>query len=306
MTESSNHQFKFSGTFLIIIATFLLSIRSILVKLAYIEQIDVLDLFYLRFLITVPLLLSFAFYKSKKDLFTKICDHKILFNCCLAGFFGYYLATLSDFYSLKMIKANINRIILYTFPIYVIIWNCFISKKLPTKANLITFLIIQICLLFVLGGFNIDFASSNLHGIYLALIAAISYSIYIVINQQIGKTLGSILFTTYAVTISYIFLNIHFFLIGQYSNINLDISVNGYIIIITMAVFCTFLPLLLISEGIKQIGATRFSMLNTSGPVITIILCYFILNETMSFIQIISSLIIILTLFIAEKRKLSQ
>ncbi|MBL6784913.1 MAG: DMT family transporter [Rickettsiales bacterium] len=304
--QLSKNNNQILGIFLIICATFLLSVRSILVKLAYHEQIAVLDLFYLRFLITVPLLILFAFYKSKKNLLLKICDRKTLLSCSLAGFFGYYLATLSDFYSLKLINANINRIILYTFPIYVIIWNCFIIKKLPSKSDILTFFIIQTSLLFVLEGFNNNFSSSNIQGIYLALIAAISYSIYIVINQQIGKKLGSILFTTYAVSISFIFINIHFFFISQNANLNFDISLNGYLIIISMAVFCTFLPLLLISEGIKQIGATRFSMLNTTGPVITITLCYFILNETMTMTQIFSSLIIIITLFITEKIKLSR
>ncbi len=69
-----------------------------------------------------------------------------------------------------------------------------------------------------------------------------------------------------------------------------------------MAIFCTFMPLLLIAEGIKRIGASRFALLNTSGPVITLFLCYIILQETMTYQQIIGSMVIIGILYMAEKR----
>jgi drug/metabolite transporter (DMT)-like permease len=290
------------GVSLVLLATLLLSFRSILVKLAYIEEVSVMDLFYYRFLFTLPLLLGFAFYKKKKDLFTAILNKKIAISCVLAGFFGYYLATLSDFHSLKLIDANINRIILYTFPAYVLILNSVVEKRIPGARDIFFFALVQIGLFFVLGGFNLSLTSANKTGAVLALLAAISYSIYIIINQQTGKKIGSILFTTYAVTFSFIFINIHFFTVfnPEISNV---ISNKGFVIIVIMAIFCTFMPLLLIAEGIKRIGASRFSLLNTSGPVMTIFFCFIILGETMTYQKIIGSILIIGVLYIAEKNK---
>ena len=290
------------GVSLVLLATLLLSFRSILVKLAYIEEVSVMDLFYYRFLFTLPLLLGFAFYKKKKDLFTAILNKKIAISCVPAGFFGYYLATLSDFHSLKLIDANINRIILYTFPAYVLILNSVVEKRIPGARDIFFFALVQIGLFFVLGGFNLSLTSANKTGAVLALLAAISYSIYIIINQQTGKKIGSILFTTYAVTFSFIFINIHFFTVfnPEISNV---ISNKGFVIIVIMAIFCTFMPLLLIAEGIKRIGASRFSLLNTSGPVMTIFFCFIILGETMTYQQIIGSILIIGVLYIAEKNK---
>ena len=290
------------GIIFVLLATLLLSFRSILVKLAYIEEVAVMDLFYYRFLFTIPLLIGFAFYKKKKELFTAIINKRIAISCILAGFFGYYLATLSDFHSLKLIDANINRIILYTFPAYVLILNSVIEKKLPQARDIFFFALVQIGLFFVLGGFNLSLTSANKIGAILALLAAISYSVYIIINQQTGKKIGSILFTTYAVTFSFIFINIHFFTIfdPEVSNV---ISNKGFLIIVIMAIFCTFMPLLLIAEGIKRIGASRFALLNTCGPVMTIFFCYIILGETMTYQQIIGSILIIAVLYIAEKSK---
>ena len=63
------------------------------------------------------------------------------------------------------------------------------------------------------------------------------------------------------------------------------------------------MPLLLIAEGIKRIGASRFALLNTSGPIMTIFFCYMIFEETMTYQQIIGSILIIGILYIAEKVK---
>jgi len=289
------------GIIFIICATFLLSFRSILVKLAYGEGILVMDLLYYRFLLTVPLLILFAIAKKGKTTFTTIFHKKIFINCIFAGFFGYYLATLTDFYSLKLINANINRIIVYTFPIYVLFLNAFIHKKLPNKQDIILFLLIQIGLFFTLGGFGISLQKSDILGILLALAAAISYSVYIIINQQIAKKIGSVLFTTYAIIFSFIFINIHFLFIDN-NNISY-ISNKGIIIIITMSIFCTFLPLLLISEAIKKIGANRFALLNSSGPIITIFFCFLILEEIMTYQQVFGAITVLVIIFISEKIK---
>lgn len=290
------------GILFVLLATLMLSFRSILVKLAYIENVSVLDLFYYRFLIAVPLLLILAFYQKRTEFFTNLCDKKIAFNCILAGFFGYYLATLSDFYSLKLIDANINRVILYSFPAYVLLLNAIIARSIPNTKEVFSFALVQIGLFLVLGGFNLSLTSANKTGAILALIAALSYAVYIIINQQTGKKIGSILFTTYAVTISFVFINIHFF-ISYDHEVNNIISTKAFLIIIIMAVFCTFVPLLLIAEGIKRIGASRFALLNSSGPVITILFCYIILGEKMTYQQIIGSILIIAILYFAEKTK---
>lgn len=290
-----------SGTSFILLATFLLSLRSILVKFAYAEKIALMDLFYFRFLFTIPLLLIFCYSKKGKKLFKLIINKEIFIYCLLAGFFGYYLATLLDFHALALIDANISRIILYSFPIYVLVINHIIKKTLPSIIEIIIFIIVQIALFFVLGGFNFHYSQINKLGALLSLFSAFSYAFYIIINQEIGKKIGSILFTTYAVCFSFIFINIHYFLLYEaYSTT--EFTVKSYVIIIVMAIFCTFLPLLLISEAIKKIGATKFALINSSGPVMTIILCYITLNETLTKSQVLGCVIIIITLYLAETK----
>lgn len=282
-------------------AILLLSFRGILVKLAYQHNISVMDLFYYRFLFSLPLLWGFALYTKRKQLKQlKLNNFNIIISCICAGFFGYYLATLMDFYSLKFIDVNISRVITYTFPAYVLIWNAIIEKRLPQSKYIVAFLIIQIGLYFTLGGLDISLLIANKTGAIFALISAISYSFYIIINQQIGKKIGSILFTTLAVTFSFLFINLHFFVF--YNADSATISITGFIIILTIAVFCTFIPLLLISEGIKRIGAARLSLLTTIGPITTALFAFIILGETLTYQQMVGAILVITVLIVIERR----
>ena len=67
-----------------------------------------------------------------------------------------------------------------------------------------------------------------------------------------------------------------------------------------MGILSTILPSLLISQGIHQLGAAQFSILAALGPISTISLAYFFLNEQLSPIQLIGSLVIISGVMVAE------
>ncbi len=146
-----------------------------------------------------------------------------------------------------------------------------------------------------------SFASIDRWGVLFAWIVAMSYAIYIVINQQVANKIGSILFTTYAVTCSFMLINIHFFSIPHLGSGMVTLSVKAYLIIPVMAIFCTFLPLLLISEGIKRIGAPTFSLISSTGPIMTICFAVMFLSETMTIQQIMGAVLVIGMLYVSEK-----
>ena len=287
----------------ILLSTILFAFRSILVKFAYQYNISITDLLYYRFLFTLPLIWSFAIFVKKGEFFTKICNREIAVNSLIAGFFGYYLATLFDFYSLELINVNINRVISHSFPIYVIFWNSIINKEWPKKSDIKNFIIIEICLLFIMDIFSSDLSKASKLGAFYAFLTAISYSIYYILNRKIGQRIGSILFTAYSLSFSFLFVNIHFFTIHNHEiNIHL-ISKEALIIIICLAFFCTFLPLLLVSEAISRIGSNRSAIINSSGPAISIILSFIILGEVMSMMQLLAAFAVLFILYRIENSK---
>lgn len=283
-------------------ALILLSSRSILVKYAYQENILIMDLFYLRFLFALPMLLIFAYYNNKGIFLAKIFDIDILKLTITAGIFGYYLATLLDFHALSLIDANISRVILYIFPIFVIIINSCITKKMPTYKNIVIFFVAFFAVFLTLGGLDINTVSFNIKGGVLSLLAAISYAVYVIINNKTSNRIGSSLFTFMAVFFSFVFISLHYFVFTQEKAIA-SISSQGWLIVVSMSLFCTFLPLILISESIIRIGLMNFSLFSNMGPVLAVIMSYIFLGEVISFQQAIGVFSVILILFVATKRK---
>ena len=152
----------------------------------------------------------------------------------------------------------------------------------------------------LLGGYSLNIVKINLIGVLLALLATLSYSFYVIINGEVVKRIGSVLFTCYAVLFSFILINLHYWFANSQSAIA-QISSKGWLIILTMSFFCTFLPLLLISEAIARLGLLRFSLINNLGPIFAVVISYFTLGEKMIVQQVVGVAMIVAVLFISKK-----
>jgi drug/metabolite transporter (DMT)-like permease len=69
-----------------------------------------------------------------------------------------------------------------------------------------------------------------------------------------------------------------------------------------MAIFSTVVPMVLIGEGIKRIGASSASIISTSGPVVTLCLAFLILSETIGLLQIIGCAMIMVGVFFVARK----
>lgn len=295
----------FQGVVLVLLSAIMLAFKGILIKLCYAEGINTIPMLFMRLLMASPMYWVLVYFHDKRAKSQLNLKAKYLFLCFLAGIFGYYISSYADFMALKYVDVGVSRLVLFIFPMFVIILNAFIERKMPPKMHIAMFFMIQIGLYFVMGGYeNVLFNQNQLKGFAFVIGAAFFYSLYIIINQAVGKKIGSILFTSLAVTISFIVFCVHFVLTQDLSS--LVTTFYGYIYLFLLAFFCTFLPLLFFTEGIKQIGASRASLISSISPFIAIIFAYIVLGEVISFAQICGGIIIILAILLLEnKLKLS-
>ena len=70
-----------------------------------------------------------------------------------------------------------------------------------------------------------------------------------------------------------------------------------------MAIFSTLVPSFLVSAAIKRLGASTFSIFGSLGPVSTIILAYFFLNERISVLQLLGMLVVIGGVMLVSRKK---
>ena len=103
--------------------------------------------------------------------------------------------------------------------------------------------------------------------------------------------------------LSCLFVVIH---TGLYNQFDLwSFAAPVYWLGLAMAILATVLPSYLVSESIKYLGATNFGIIASLGPISTIVLANILLDEKMTFMQLVGTFLVIasVTLLAYKKRR---
>ena len=87
------------------------------------------------------------------------------------------------------------------------------------------------------------------------------------------------------------FVMAQFFIMRPVSALDLPIKIYAYSV--CLAVFSTALPVWMMAEALKRIGASDASMIGTIGPVVTIFLGALFLGEEVSALQLIGAALVL-------------
>ncbi len=294
------------GIFFAIAGTALFSLKSIFIKLAFEEDIDATTLLTLRMLIAFPFYLLTLAYAiktrpEKATLFTK----KEALAIIGLGFLGYYLASYLDFEGLSYISAQLERLTLFTYPIMVAILSWFFFKEKITIKVFSSLLVSYIGVGFLFFNESPSGIGSNeaqtILGTLLVALAALSFATYVIFSKAYIALLGSLIFTSVAMSSSLLFILIQFFATHELADLNVSPRLWGLSLL--LAIFSTLIPSFFTSEAINRIGATRTSIMGTLGPVITIILAVNILGEPFGWAQIVGLLLVLLGVSLLRSKR---
>lgn len=291
-TSSHNQNLPITGFLFAIAGTMLFSLKSIFIKLAFMEGVDTTTLMFLRMTIACPLYILVLIYAMKtRPAKAANLNKKNISLSIILGFLGYYLASYLDFESLHHISAQLERLILFTYPIMVAILSwIFFKEKITIKV------FISMVLSYVGVGFLFfNEASAGNENIVLGTIwvagAAFFFSIYVVFSKTLISILGSLIFTSIAMSTAVVYIFIQFFITHDVSDLN--VSPKVWFLSFLLAVFCTLIPSFLSAEAINRIGATRMSITGSIGPVFTIFIAVVFLGEDFGWEHIVGLLLVL-------------
>lgn len=288
-----------SGILIAIVGIVLFSAKAVMVKLAYKYHVSVIHLLLFRMLFSLPFyVLILSFVKTQHP--EKIKNTDYLWIVCF-GLIGYYLASYFDFLGLQYIKAGLERIILFVYPTLVLLITRIFFKTKITSRQLIAILITYLGVVITFWG-EVKFESDHLLlGGFLIFLSALTYASYLVGSGWLIPKFGAIVFTSYAMIVSSICVIFHYLIADRTSIMNYQYEV--YLLGFLMAIFSTLIPSFLVSFAIKKLGASNFSIIGSIGPISTIILAYFFLNEKLSFVQVIGTLVVIIGVLVVSSKK---
>lgn len=217
---------------------------------------------------------------------------------------GYYLASYFDFVGLTYIKASLERIILFICPTVVILLNRLFLKQPITKIQALAIFLSYLGIVIAFSD-EVDISGNNTYlGGFFVLLSAITYASYLVGSGWLIPKFGVVKFTAYAMLVSCFCVFVHFSFIGNTALFSLPWQVYGYGFLI--AVFATVIPSFLVSASIKMISSSNFAIVAGIGPISTIILASLFLGETLTLLQFLGAILVIIGIVVTSLKKPNQ
>jgi len=241
------------------------SFRPILVKLAYAAYpVSPVSLLFLRMALALPFFLAIAWWLRGIEPRPSARDWA---GVAALGFVGYYLASFLDFLGLVHVGAGVGRLIQFLYPTLVVLLSFLFLHKRPSQRELTALASCYLGIALVVSQ-QLDTTPAGqafLFGSILIFGAALCYAIYLVAGSQLVQRIGSMRFTAYSMVVATAPAVLQFLVLEPLDALDLPASVWGYAIV--MATFSTVLPVFLVAEALRRIGANQFALISALGPV---------------------------------------
>lgn len=288
---SATHYFV--GVVLAAVAAVAFSLRAIFVKLAYEDMSDPVTLLALRMTFSLPFFVLAALLHRRSAAGRASLPFTGRDAVLLAGlgFVGYYLSSLLDMIGLQFVAAGVGRLLLFMYPTIVVIISALVLGKRISKREVAALVITYAGVALVLSGQYGKTSENFWFGAVLVMLSAVSFSVYLVGSGEIVVRLGSVRFTAYATAVASILCIIQFLALRPLSA--LDLPLRVYELAIAMALFSTVMPVFMMAEALRRIGASRVAMISALGPVATVVSGYLGLDEKMTALQTAGGILVI-------------
>ncbi|WP_323113797.1 DMT family transporter [Pseudomonas guariconensis] len=276
-----------NGGLYAVLAALGFSFKAIFVKLAYAAgPVDAITLLAMRMGLALPLFAWLA-WLSRGQSGTKLGLGDGLRVAGL-GLLGYYLASLFDFYGLQYISAGLERLILFTYPTLVLVFQAIALRERPTLRTLTA---MGLCYLGLGIAFVHDVSVAGVGeqvvlGSLWVVASAVSYALYYSGTGIMLKRMSSMRLAGLCGIASSLMVLAHYLLvadIGQLWQQPLTIWMHAGL----MAVFSTVLPIYWVALAIQRLGPTHTAAVGNLGPVLTMLASWAILSEQVSGYQLL-------------------
>jgi drug/metabolite transporter (DMT)-like permease len=251
------------------------------------EEIAPLTIIFLRLILASALLFILAVY-SKKSFAVDLKNHGGIFILALIAAFHLWIQVTGMQYTTA---ANTGWII-GTAPIFMAIVGFVVFKESLSPIRIFGILLAFFGLLMLIS--KGDFSSIDLlsnQGDFLILASAFTWSIYSAVNKKISLS--------YSPLLTILFLFVMMAIIISPFSINSaaiqsvgSLSAKGWIAIFFLGIFCSGAAYVLWAQALKEMHSVKVGAFLYFEPFVTVFGAWLMLREEITFIMILSGVII--------------
>jgi drug/metabolite transporter (DMT)-like permease len=271
---------------LVAVGAILLAGKGLFAKALYGMGLTFHDVAAIRSVLAVPGFALLAWlYRSHINRTPDVMTHrKDLLLAAAVGLLCYYLGALANFYALTIVAANVERPLLFAYPIFVVLITTLLHRRAPSAPVVLALLLTTMGITLVTGALNASLTAEQWTGIGWISFCSFTIAIYFLVSAKLTQRLGSSFFTFIAMTSAAVGFLGHYQIARGWQNI--DLSGSAWLMLAALIVFSTVLPLLLMAEGVRRVGASRAALISTLGPPATAIMAYYLTGEMLTLSQL--------------------
>ncbi len=265
------------GYLLALAAATMLSFKSILVKKALQYGVTPHMLILMRMAISLPIF--FVIMLAMKRTLTLPSTSRQWIAVIAMGVIGISVAMYSSFLSIAYIGASMSTVITFTYPTITVLMDSVYRKKNPGLQVIGSSLLTFLGLYLVIQSRNNELYENWALGAGLALLSAITFAFYNILFGETVKKLDPMSLSTLVAVVSLA----TFTMVGINEPIPHEPMVWVYAVL--LGVTSGTIPYLATSFALRDIGASRASMIATVGPALTVFWAQLMLQETFTMPQ---------------------
>lgn len=280
----------------------LFACKGLFAKALYLRGVDSDAVTSIRALIALPCFWAYALWRQRNDVLTRSTPTALL-AAATAGVVCYYFGALINFHALTLIDASVERVLLFSYPVFVVAATAAMERKRPDAIVLLAVTLTWVGIFFSVGGFDLGALRRNTAGGLLAILSGLTTGIYFLIAARFTRELGSARFTCYAMTASAAALSVHSLATGAFVPAAHYGAVT-WLLLIAIGTVSMALPALMQAEGLRIAGAVRSAVVTTVGPPTTVLLAAWLLGERLNAWQLAGIALIVAGIITLERQRL--
>ncbi|UYN98638.1 MAG: DMT family transporter [Devosia sp.] len=282
------------GYGLAIAGAVLFSTKGIFIKLAFAEGVSTEATLALRMLVALPVYLVILLTLLRRQPQSRaLLTPSRLIACMAVGILGYYVSSYLDFAGLAFVSAQYERLVLFTYPFFVLLFGVWFFGDRMNWA-LVPAMLITYAGLMVIFTWNLTVRPDGLLlGTALVLGSALTFAFYQHLARRQMVVVGTALFTCIGMSTAAV-LAIGQSLVVDGPATYFAFSPYVWMLGLMLGVFGTVLPSFLLNSGIARIGARATASTASLGPIMTIVLAVLILGEEFTLFHAIGTALVLL------------
>jgi drug/metabolite transporter (DMT)-like permease len=280
---------RITGILLIAISAASFGTLAIFGRFLYAEGLDTFTMLFLRFSFAALVMVLILMLRAES-----FPRGKILLYLIGMGAIGYAGQSFSFLSAIKYASAGLVALLLYLYPMFVFMLSAIVLQEKVTRVK-----IAAIILALIGTALTVDPAGGQLIGIFLAILSALIYSVYIIVGTNVMKHVSAVqsslvIFASAAV--------VYGILMGI-NNPHFPATGTGWLSTAGIVLIATVIPVATFLAGLERIGPTNASLLSTLEPVVTVLLAWMIFSERLHPITVLGGALILVAVVLLTRNE---